>query len=105
VFPGGDRFAVDPATGNCYVSYDDEQTTHSAAANACVAAGAKLVTITSSTENLLVISVQNTAQNPWIGAVDDANDTDAVFAWVTGEPWGYTNFASGQPDDDARSTA
>jgi hypothetical protein len=46
-FPGGDRFAVDPATGHCYVSYDDEQTSWADAANACIAAGGQLVTITS----------------------------------------------------------
>lgn len=100
-FAGADRFAVNPATGTCYASYDGELTTFADAQSACVAAGGHLATITSSVENDIVKSVQNTAENPWIGANEDANDTDNVFAWVTGEPFGFTSFASNQPDDDA----
>jgi cysteine-rich repeat protein len=44
--------------------------------------------------------VQNPAQNPWIGATDDANDTDAIFDWVTDETFVFSHFAPGQPDDD-----
>ena len=59
------------------------------------------MTITSVAEDTVVRSVQNPAQNPWIGAMDDVNDTDTVFNWVTSEAWNYTYFESGQPDDDA----
>ncbi|HEX5133125.1 MAG TPA: FlgD immunoglobulin-like domain containing protein [Candidatus Krumholzibacteria bacterium] len=37
----------------------------------------------------------------WLGAHDDANTIDAVFDWVTGEPFNYQNFLGGEPDDDA----
>ena len=99
--PAGDRFAVAPATGACYVGVDDELTSAAAAAAACEVGGGHLATVTSAGEQALVAAVANDAQNPWLGAVDDANDTDAVFAWLTGEPWGFTAWAPGQPDDDA----
>ena len=97
---GGDRFAVDPQTGHCYASFDSASTTFAAAELACEAIGGHLATITSSGENEVVASVQNSAQNPWIGAVDDANDTDTIFAWITGEAFGFANFAPNEPDDD-----
>ncbi|MBK6513889.1 MAG: DUF4215 domain-containing protein [Polyangiaceae bacterium] len=98
--PGADRFSVDAFTGTCYASYDDDTTDFGGAYAACVAAGGHLVTITSAAESALVADVHNTAQNPWIGASDDANDTDAVFDWVTNEAWGFTEYAAGEPDDD-----
>jgi cysteine-rich repeat protein len=105
VLPGGDQFAVDPASGHCYASFDDDLTTFASAELSCEAAGPAvyegyLATITSGAEDSVVLSVQHPAQNPWIGAADDANDTDVIFAWVTGEPFGYSHFAPGEPDDD-----
>lgn len=35
----------------------------------------------------------------WLGAHDAA--AEGSFAWVTGEPFLYTNFLAGEPDDDA----
>jgi cysteine-rich repeat protein len=100
-FPGGNDFAVDPATGHCYVSFDGTQTTFAGAEAACVGTGGYLTTITSASEQLVVESVLNPLENPWIGATDDANDTDAVFDWVTDEPFTFAHFEIGQPDDDA----
>ncbi|MCX5742749.1 MAG: Ig-like domain-containing protein [Proteobacteria bacterium] len=99
-FPGGDHFAVDPATGHCYVGFDDDLTTWADAETACTTVGAHLATITSAGEDVAVHAAQNAAQNPWIGGLDDANDTDAVFAWVTGEAQSFTHYEPGQPDDD-----
>jgi cysteine-rich repeat protein len=99
-FPAGDRFATHPTTGACYVGFDDDLDSQAAAQAACVAGAGHLATITSVFEQGLVAAAASDTQNPWIGATDDANDTDAVFAWLTGEPWGFTNFAPGQPDDD-----
>src|SRR5262249_30295002 len=48
--PGGDRFAVDPATGHCYASFDDEMTTFADAEKACVGLGGYLATITDAAE-------------------------------------------------------
>ncbi|HVK84168.1 MAG TPA: Ig-like domain-containing protein [Kofleriaceae bacterium] len=99
-FPGGNRFTVDPFTGHCYVAYDDTMTTYADAQTACVDAGGYLATITSAGEQTIVASLQAADQSPWIGAADDANTTDTVFQWVTGETWAYTNFATGEPDND-----
>jgi len=96
----GDRFAVDPATGHCYVSFDGTTETFADAELGCEATGGYLATITSSAENTIVDSVQNTSENPWIGATDDAVDNDDVFDWVTDEAFTFKNFASGEPDDD-----
>lgn len=98
--PGGDRFSVDPATGHCYVSFDTENTTFAAGQTACAGVGGYLATVTSAGESTAVLAAQNPAENPWIGAGEDGNDTDAVFDWVTDEPFGFTNFAPGEPDDD-----
>lgn len=97
--PGADRFAVVATSGSCYASFDDDQTTFAAAEASCVALGGHLATITSPTEQAAVHAVHNPAQAPYIGAAEDANDTDLVFDWVTDEPWGFTSFATGQPDD------
>ncbi|MEZ4398816.1 MAG: Ig-like domain-containing protein [Kofleriaceae bacterium] len=99
--PGGDRFVTAPTTGTCYVGFDGEVTTFAAAEVACEAGGGHLATITSAAEQALVTAAASDSETPWLGAVDDGNDTDAVFAWVTGEPWGFAAFAPGQPDDDA----
>lgn len=98
--PGGDRFAVDPQSSHCYVSFDDDMTTFQTADSACEGVGGHLVTIAGAAEDAIVRSIQNPGQNPWIGATDDANDSDAVFDWVNGEPFLFMNFAPGQPDDD-----
>jgi cysteine-rich repeat protein len=100
-FPGGDRFAVDPASGHCYVSFDDDQTSYASAESSCEGVGGYLATIASSGEEGFVDTVLNPSQNPWIGATDDANTTDDVFVWETGEPFSYKHFAAGQPDNDA----
>ncbi|MCE9571630.1 MAG: tandem-95 repeat protein [Deltaproteobacteria bacterium] len=92
----GDHFAVDPATGTCYVAFDDEVTTFAGAQTACVASGGRLVTITSAAEQARVASVQNPAQDPWIGGTDIV--TEGTFTWATAEPFSYTHFEPGQPD-------
>ena len=97
-FADGDRFATDPATGTCYVSFDSDTLSYAAAQNLCLSAGGYLATITSAAEQVIVQSVQNTAQNPWIGGDDIA--VEGTFGWVTGEPFTFTSFAALQPDDD-----
>jgi len=94
---GGDRFAGDANSGDCYVSFDDEVTTFAAASNACAASGGHLVTVNNATEQALVAAVQNPAQTPWIGGTDAT--TEGVFAWLTGETFGFSNFMPGQPDN------
>jgi cysteine-rich repeat protein len=97
--PGADRLAVDPLTGHCYAAFDDTATTFADAAQACLAGGGYLATITSAGEAGVVDAILGAGQSPWIGAQDDANDTDAVFDWVTTEAWNFVRFAAGEPDD------
>jgi cysteine-rich repeat protein len=98
-FPGGDRFTVDPFTGNCYVAYDNEPTAHAAAATACTASGGYLVTITSDEEQSIVDAVMDATQQLWIGATDAA--LEGTFVWGTGETFAFTHFAEHQPDGAA----
>ena len=92
-----DHFATAPATATCYAAFDDEVTTFAAAQAACIAAGGHLATITSAGEQALVSSVQNPAQNPWIGGTDAA--VEGTFTWLTGEAFAFTSFAPGEPDN------
>ena len=96
IFADGDRFATDPATGHCYVSFDGEQTSFAEAQTACVAVTGHLVSITSEAEQTIAASVQNPAENPWIGLADEI--VEGSFGWVTGEALGYTNWSMSQPD-------
>src|SRR4051794_32434453 len=75
--------------------------------DAAVARGSgwHLVTIPSAEENAFVYGLvagkpqfwsccsDGDAQGPWLGATKSG----AGFQWVTGEPFGYTNWAAGQP--------
>jgi cysteine-rich repeat protein len=94
---GGAAYATDPATGVCYANFSGA-TTWSSAQSSCLALGGHLAVITSASEQAVVGPV--VLGTPWLGATDDANDTDAVFDWVTTDGWGYTHFAAGEPDDD-----
>lgn len=86
--------------GRFYLAFDDDQITWASAQAAAEAINGHLATIASTAEHAIVLHVANPDQNPWLGATDDGNDTDAVFEWVTGEPFGYAAWAPGQPDDD-----
>ncbi len=37
---------------------------------------------------------------PWLGGIQAPSNLPAQgWSWVTGEPWGFTSWAAGQPDD------
>jgi len=60
-----------------------------------------LATITDASENAFVFNVllkTATGGPSFIGAIAPANHP-RHFAWVTGEPFVYQNFAAGQPDE------
>ncbi len=56
-------------------------------------AGGHLATITSAGENTFLAS----SGNCWIGLTDQA--TEGTFAWVTGEPFSYTRWFIGEPNN------
>lgn len=91
---------INPANGHAYY-VTDALTTWDASEAWAIALGGHLVTINDAAENAWVVdSLQLTSDSYWIGARDDANSTDTVFDWVTGEPWSYTNWSLGEPDDE-----
>jgi hypothetical protein len=60
----------------------------------CANIGAHLVTIGSAEENDFVFGL---TPNTWLGATDEA--VEGVWEWVTGEPFDYTNWAPGEPNN------
>lgn len=67
-----------------------------------------LATITSAGENAFMATnfsaEAGTTQNGWLGGFQDTSAPDysepaGGWRWVTGEPWSYTNWVNGEPDD------
>lgn len=84
--------------GHCYFLLADAKSWVDAK-NACAAAGAHLVTLTSSDEQAAVAKLEPTLQR-WIGLsrVDTSPATKASYEWVTGEPQSYDNWYAKEPD-------
>src|SRR5262245_40858702 len=90
---------LNPANGHSYYVLDD-MVTWFAAETQAVTLGGHLVTINDAAENAWIMStLAVSGQIYWIGAHDDA--AEGSFEWVSGEPWGYTQWGPGEPDDDA----
>lgn len=84
------------------------------ARNAAQSRGGYLATPTSAAENNFVFQRINQPQywnqepaggsnlGPWLGAYqtfDNGSTPSANWVWVTGEPWSYTNWYSGEPNN------
>ena len=107
LLPGDDQFSLPCFKGNYYemvtaawIGWDE----------ACEAADAKrdayghLVTITSRQEQEFLDGVfGDSLEEKWFGGfqVEDPADADPAvdWYWVTGEPWDYTKWALGEPND------
>ena len=89
---GEDNYSV--ITGNF--------TWHEAKADA-EAKGGHLVTITSVEEwqRVLLKAPASDSRNLWIGATDE--NIEGRWEWVTGEPWSYTNWDTGEPNNHANN--
>jgi Lectin C-type domain/Right handed beta helix region len=81
-------------------------TTAKAAAEARTAYGVSghLVTLTSAAEQGFVNSIQTDSLSlpgwrPWIGLTDEVTEGD--YLWVTGEPFSFTNWSVGEPNNVA----
>ncbi len=81
--------------------------TDAEAAAASILPGGHLATITSSAENAFVFGLiddpsfwyadtYGTKLGPWLGGTDAA--VEGQWQWVTGEAWGYTHWAQGEPN-------
>lgn len=103
---GANGHWYDVITGSSTISWED--------ANAAVATGWHLVTITSEYEDLFVSGVLENkkttgAENYWLGGYQPnggVNETDAKagWNWVTGEAWGYTNWTQNEPNNGVGGT-
>jgi hypothetical protein len=90
--------AVDPATGHCYMAFaPGGGVDWIAAVDACAALSppGHLVTISSAEENAIILPL--IGGEPWLGANDAT--TEGVWVWVTGEPFAFQSWASGEPND------
>ncbi len=63
-----------------------------------------LATITSAEENAFIVEHcgGELVRRKWLGGyktADDPADPSANWAWITGEPWAYANWACGEPND------
>ncbi|HXU63416.1 MAG TPA: C-type lectin domain-containing protein, partial [Polyangia bacterium] len=95
---------------HCYWVHGSQIDWNSAEA-VCENDGGTLVTILSEAENTTVVQLAAQANlfmgigmsgQVFIGATDgralDDRNGAGDYSWVTGEPWGYENWHSGQPD-------
>lgn len=73
----------------------DRPVTWSVAVAGCASLSAHLVTVTSAEERAFVSA--NTFGNLWGGATDAA--TEGTFTWVTGEPFVFTAYQTGEPNN------
>ena len=88
-----------PANGHWYERFDTTMTWHEAKAF-CDAKGGYLATVTSQTENDFVygnLAALGTPQWSWLGATDEL--AEGTWKWVTPEPFSYTNWAGGEPNN------
>ncbi len=61
-----------------------------------------LATVTSEAENQFIVDNVYILANgawTWLGATDSVTEGD--WKWITGEPWNYSNWDEGQPDNAA----
>jgi cysteine-rich repeat protein len=84
-----------PFIQSCYRLLPDKPLAWGGASNDCVTWGGWLATIDSAEEQAFVASL--VSDRTWIGANDKTVEGD--FAWDSGEPWGYQNWATGEPSD------
>jgi cysteine-rich repeat protein len=82
---------------HCYNGYDEAD--FAGAREACEERGAHLATISSAAENKLVQKLVNSSK--LLGGFEDVGlmmKGKGEYAWVTGEPFTFSNWAQGEPD-------
>ncbi|MCP3916598.1 MAG: hypothetical protein GY711_13660, partial [bacterium] len=99
---------LNPANGHYYQRVDNavDWDTARAASEAAIWLGAPghLVTFSDDAEKDFVVNTLG-ADRPWIGGFQDVNDPNyseptGGWKWVTGEPFTYTNWQTGEPNDN-----
>ena len=91
--------------GHWYAFVSDPGVTWTASEAAAEASGGYLATITSAAENAFVGAIWQAHLGPsaWIGGYQTPPTSEVDFTanwhWITGEPWGYTNWHAGEPNN------
>lgn len=93
----GELNEVEPTNGHCYMFFT-AAISWAAARSSCEALGAHLVTLTDGAEGDFVRAKFVGTRTVWLGASDSLSESG--WRWVSDEPWAYTAWAYGQPDDD-----
>lgn len=88
---------VNPANNHCYQRIDAPLSWH-AARDQCIALQGHLVTIADATENEFVfLEFVNPGYWPWLGGSDET--IEGIWAWVSGEPWNFSPWYPGEPNN------
>jgi len=87
-----------------YIHLDGDQNWYTCREYAIEQLGHDLATITSSQENAFVTALLNMQPEPvtaWLGGFQEPADSAPAenWHWITGEPWVYTNWWPGEPND------
>lgn len=91
--PTSDLRVVNPENEHLYLVVNRDVTWEMAVRD-CELLGAHLVTIQSAQENEFV---HNLVRVSWLGGSDA--DHEGTWTWITGEPWEYTNWVAGEPNN------
>ena len=81
--------------GHSYQRFDTGMS-WTAAKTFCESKGAHLATVTSQAEHDFIVN-NFAPRDLWLGASDAASE--GTWVWVTGEPWSYTNWYPGEPNN------
>lgn len=91
------RATLDTSNNHCYVGFSNPLLNWFDAELDCEAKGGTLAVITSEAENTLARNASLITDTVWIGA--DDTTTEGSFTWINGEPFSFSKFEPGQPDD------
>jgi Lectin C-type domain len=90
--------AVSPSNGHCY-RLNEAQLTFEEARAACERDAGHLLTVSSREENDFTRDLH--PGEHWLGGTDGLGNADpsvGTYVWVTGEPWEFSDWESGQPN-------
>lgn len=106
-FPDG--ATVWPANGHAYLVVTSSTAISWAEANAAaVALGGHLATVGSAEENdfVFALGIEKPGAwvgnyGPWLGGIqrEDGSEPEGGWAWITGEPWTFSAWFAGEPNE------